>query len=261
MYDNLPAHLTVLSTLVPLSVAAGILFIIGRAYRDAGIDPRRTRRVLIATGTVIAAWLGIVAVLATNGFFQNFDTLPPRLLFAFAPGIVGAILFARSRAITDVAAAIPQQWAVGVQGFRIAMEAILIMGLIEGVVPRRMTFEGLNFDIVTGLTAPIVAYFCFVRRSWSPRVAVGFNIMGLAFLVIVAAIANLSAPTAFRVFMSEPSTAIVAHFPFTWTPAIVIPGALFFHLVSLRGLRARAALPKVQEAATARRTERAASMV
>lgn len=61
--------------------------------------------------------------------------------------------------------AAPPAWLVGFQAFRMVMELILWLLYKGGAIPVQMTPEGLNFDVLAGLTAPAVAYFCFVKKS------------------------------------------------------------------------------------------------
>ena len=99
-----------------------------------------------------------------------------------------------------------------------------------------MTFEGRNWDILAGLTAPIFGYYCFVKKQWPKGIAIAWNIAGLALLANIVTIAVLSMPTPARIFMNEPANTIVAEFPFIWLPGILVTIAYCFHIFSLRQL-------------------------
>ncbi|MFZ8477569.1 hypothetical protein ACO1MN_15020, partial [Staphylococcus aureus] len=45
---------------------------------------------------------------------------------------------------------------------RIPVELVLYWLFLHKAIPDLMTFEGRNFDIVSGLTAPLVYYFAFI---------------------------------------------------------------------------------------------------
>jgi hypothetical protein len=81
-----------------------------------------------------------------------------------------------------------------------------------------------------------VAYYCFNKKSWSPKVAIVWNIAGLLLLANIVVIAILSTPFPFRVFMNDPANTIVFYFPFIWLPSVAVPFALLLHLISLRRL-------------------------
>jgi hypothetical protein len=100
-----------------------------------------------------------------------------------------------------------------------------------------MTFHGRNVDILVGLSAPLVAYYCFVRRAWPERVAVWWNWAGIVILLNVVVHAQLSAPTPWRIFETQPPTTFIADLPYIWLPTFLVPLAWSLHAVSLRQLR------------------------
>ena len=132
---------------------------------------------------------------------------------------------------------VDQFWLIYPQSFRIVVELILFLLYRYKAVPVQMTFEGLlNFDILAGLTAPFVAYYCFRKKTWSPRVALVWNIISLMLLINIMVIAALSTPYHFRYFMNEPVNIIPFYFPFVWLPTFVVPFAFFLHVLSIKRL-------------------------
>lgn len=105
----------------------------------------------------------------------------------------------------------------------------------EGLMPVQMSYSGRNFDIVTGITAIIVAGLLLAGRmpAWGVRL---WNWMGLALLLNVVVIANLSTPTPFRVFMNEPANVWITRAPFVWLPAVMVLTAFIGHIVIFRRL-------------------------
>jgi hypothetical protein len=122
------------------------------------------------------------------------------------------------------------------QSFRVLMELILWLAFLDNIIPIQMTFEGLNYDILVGLTAPVVAYFCFTRKIWPRSVAIVWNFFGLGLLLNIVVISVLSAPVPFRMFMNEPANTFVAGVPFVWLPAFVVPMAYWMHILSIKQL-------------------------
>ena len=131
----------------------------------------------------------------------------------------------------------PPSWLGGAQAFRIAVEIVLWRLAVAGVAPEIMTFTGRNVDILIGLSAPVVAYACFVRRAWPVRVARWWNWAGVVILLNVVVHAQLSAPTRFRLFETDPPTTFIGDLPFIWLPAFLVPLAWTLHALSLRQLR------------------------
>ena len=95
---------------------------------------------------------------------------------------------------------IPPAWIHHLQAFRIGIEFILLGLFLENVIPVQMTFEGYNFDILSGILGPIIAWFCFTRKSWPKSIAIAYNIIGMGLLFTILTIAILSAPFPFRTF-------------------------------------------------------------
>jgi hypothetical protein len=119
------------------------------------------------------------------------------------------------------------------------MQIILWMVFLDNIIPVQMTFEGRNFDILVGLTAPVIAYFCFIKKSWSRQAAIAWNIFGLLLLANIVVVSILSSPVPFRVFMNEPANTIIAKLPFVWLASFVVPVAYWMHILSLKQLLTR----------------------
>ncbi|MDB6075281.1 MAG: hypothetical protein JWO89_2921 [Verrucomicrobiaceae bacterium] len=104
----------------------------------------------------------------------------------------------------------------------------------EGIAPIQMTWTGMDFDIVTGITALIIAPLASRLPRW---VLLAWNAMGLGLLIWVVGVAVLSMPTVFQ--RLHPSNTWVAFFPFVWLPTILVPCALLRHVVLFRRLAVR----------------------
>jgi hypothetical protein len=131
---------------------------------------------------------------------------------------------------------VPPQWLVFMQSFRIVVELLLLFAFMAGKLPVQMTFEGRNFDVLTGLLALPVGYLLAKRKSYAFKLAIVFNIIGMLLLLNILVIAVLSMPTSVRYFMNEPSNTLVAQFPFILLPGVLVPIAYTMHIFSLRKL-------------------------
>jgi hypothetical protein len=98
-----------------------------------------------------------------------------------------------------------------------------------------MTFEGLNFDIFSGLTAPFVCYFGFVRKKLNRAVLIAWNIICFMLLINASRLAVLSMPNFGLIGTEQPDIAL-GIFPFIMLPAVIVPLVLFAHLASIRNL-------------------------
>lgn len=193
---------------------------------------RHSRKLGWQLAVAISAWLGLTALGAKVGFFEA-----PRF---FVMPLVTLALFAFSRTPTARAlfAATPMHWVIGLQGFRVLVELTLFALWKEGHAPEQMTFEGRNFDILVGLTAPLVAWLVS-RERLSPGQIIAWNALGLSVLLntIVTAVTSLPGPLHLD-WPGAPFTALVS-WPVVWLPAFLAPLAISLHVTSIRQALAR----------------------
>lgn len=237
---GLPGHLrgSTAALFVTLVLLMWLLVVLGvyRADVGRGAHAITARLRALVIGVALWLWLAATALLAARGFFAQFGVVPPRLLFALAPPLALLVALARSRTVGEWLDTLPLAWLVLAQTFRIAVEIVLWRLVVEGVAPHLMSFTGRNFDIAVGLTAPIVARVCLAagtRRRW----AAWWNVGGVVILASTVVHAFLAAPTPLRLLVTHPPNVFVAHFPFIWLPAFLVPLAFALHLLSLRQLR------------------------
>ncbi len=106
-------------------------------------------------------------------------------------------------------------------------------------MPEQMTYTGRNFDILTGATALIVAWWLGTGRGGRP-LALTWNVFGFLLLVNVVSIAVRSTPR-FRAFGDDHLNVFVTYPPFVWLPAVMVLAALAGHLLIFRRLLSRRA--------------------
>jgi hypothetical protein len=119
---------------------------------------------------------------------------------------------------------------------RIPVELVLFWLFINKAVPRLMTFEGRNFDILAGLTAPFIFYFGIIKKQIGKRVILIWNFVCLGLLINIIVNAFFSAPFPFQLFAFDQPNIAVLYFPFVWLPSCVVPLVLFSHLATIRHL-------------------------
>jgi hypothetical protein len=227
-------------SLLFVAIVVGMLVLVlwGAARAAWRVGPGAVRGVRVA-GMALVGWLALTGMLAERGFFDDFQSIPLRLVLALGPPLLTLLALTFSRRIVPLLAALPPAWPVAAQTFRIPVEIVLWRLAVAGVIPELLSFTGRNVDILVGLTAPVVAYACFVRRAWPARVAVWWNWAGIVILLNVVVHAQLSAPTPWRIFETDPPTTFIADWPYIWLPDFLVPLAWLLHAVSLRQLRSR----------------------
>ncbi|WP_211165401.1 hypothetical protein [Flavobacterium silvaticum] len=119
---------------------------------------------------------------------------------------------------------------------RIPVELVLYWLLVHKTIPEAMTFHGSNFDIFSGVTAPLIYYFGFVKKTLDPKVILIWNVICLALLVNVVSNALLSLPGRYGLFGYERPNTALGFFPFILLPSFLVPVVLFSMLASVRQL-------------------------
>ena len=144
-----------------------------------------------------------------------------------------------------MAQTMPLAWLVGFHAFRLPLELVMHKAALDGTMPEQMSYSGLNFDIVTGVLALILAGYSWVTRRELPRFAViTFNLIGSVLLIAIVVIAVASLPM-FHVFGTAPErlNTWVAFFPYVWLPAGLVASATLGHILLWRRLFTKQAKP------------------
>jgi hypothetical protein len=183
---------------------------------------------------VLLGWMIVQGLISLTGFYQKTQSVPPRLIFLLLPPVAFIfVLFITSPGRKFIDSLQPAILTI-LHMIRIPVEMVLYGLFLNREVPQLMTFAGGNYDIISGLTAPFIYYFGFIRKKISPRLLLGWNLVCLGLLLFIVRRAILSSPSPFqKLAFDQPNTAI-QHFPYTWLPAVLVPLVLFSHLVMIR---------------------------
>jgi hypothetical protein len=191
----------------------------------------------INTSVVILIWLSVTAALAFNEFFLDTSGMPPRFTLAVAPALVfiAALLFTRQgQSYTD---RLDLRTLTLLHIVRLPVELVLYWLSVHKVVPELMTFAGRNFDIIAGVSAPVMYFLCFSGKQVMRRnLLLAWNIICLGLLLNIVIHAVLSAPFPIQQFAFEQPNIAVLYFPFVWLPSFIVMVVLFSHLAAIRRL-------------------------
>ncbi len=195
-------------------------------------NPKIAHYSRLAAG-IIFFWMILQMLITLKGFYLDFEGQPPNFVLAIAPSIAFiTILFVTKRGRNFIEALDLKSLTL-LHIIRIPVELCLYGIFVAGAIPEVMTFAGRNHDIIAGLTAPMVWYFCLVKNSWSKRVLLVWNVLSLGLLTNIIVLAILSTPTPFQQFgFNQPNLAVV-HFPYIWLPSVVVQLVIFSHLASI----------------------------
>lgn len=213
-----------------------LMYHIRKAIHQTNWEAGRKRNIFFRMLLSLLLWMMLISFLSLRGTFQNFTSFPPPMIIVLIIPLVTLLPFSFSNTARDILTQLPPSLVIRLQVFRVFVEILLWWLFLNQLLPVQMTFEGRNFDVVAGITAPLIAYFAFGNSRWPKWIPVIWNFLSLGLLINIVTIALLSMPTPFRIFMNEPSNTIVAQFPIIWLPALLVPLAYTLHIFSLRQL-------------------------
>jgi len=174
--------------------------------------------------------------LALNGWYMDRLAKPPHILF---PLFVNVILFILAfftplgRKFID---SISLKVLLWIHIIRIPVELCLYWLAQNKQVPWSMTFDGFNFDIIFGITAPIFILL-FYRKKISAKIFLVWNVLGLISVLTIFIRAAGAVPSPMQMWdFNQPNYAIL-HFPFIWLPSFLVMAVILTHLIAIRRLR------------------------
>ena len=190
---------------------------------------------------VMTAWLLVTAALALSGFLSVTSGMPPRFFLV----VVLPFLFIVFLLITKKGQAFLESLDIRMLTLlhlvRVPVELSLYWLAAHKAVPELMTFEGRNFDIIAGITAPVIYFVCFRGKEVKNRlVLLAWNLLCLGLLLNIVVNGILSAPFSFQRFAFDQPNIAVLFFPFVWLPSFIVMVVFFSHLVVIGRLQKKA---------------------
>jgi hypothetical protein len=185
---------------------------------------------------ILCGWILIQGLIACSGFYTLTDTFPPRFILLVAPPILTILLLfllPKGKAFID---RLDLKTLTLLQSVRLPVELVLYWLFLYKQIPELMTFKGRNYDVLTGLSAPLILYYGFDGIAVKQKLVLFWNLISLGLLLNIVINGLFSAPFPFQQFGFEQPNVAVLHFPFIWLPCTVVPLALLAHLAALRQL-------------------------
>jgi hypothetical protein len=225
MIENLPGYISITFILTTFLTVGFLLVAVKQTVFET-----IPAKILIF---LLSFWIFFQAILALNGFHQVTEAFPPRFVaFGVFPALLLIIVyfvFYRKTFIEPL----PFKVLTLLSIIRIPVELVLLWLFQNHLVPQSMTFEGRNFDILSGITAPIVYFLGFRGGKINRPLLIVWHIFALALLFNVVNTAILAFPSVNPQLPLELQNRAVIFFPFIWLPTVVVPIVLFSHLASL----------------------------
>jgi hypothetical protein len=223
--------------LIPLGLLLALLWGTHVASRRLGEADTTRQRVLVVTAVVSTLWMTATWIAADSGVLRLWYATPPPFAILVVAVLGLTATFAFSTYGRRLAHGLPLWALVAVQGFRWPLELAMHGMYARGVMPEQMSYSGRNFDVVTGVTALIVAPLVLAGRA-GRRLVVAWNVLGLILVLNVVTVGILSTPR-FRYFGEDRLNVWITYPPFVWLPAVMVLAAISGHLIIFRATSAR----------------------
>ncbi len=224
MIENLPSFVSITFILTTFLTVGFFLYAVKQTVFDT-----LPAKILIF---LLSFWIFFQAILALNGFHQVTQTFPPRVVaFGVFPALLLIIVyfvFFRKNFIEPL----PLKVLTLLSIIRIPVEIVLWWLFQHQLVPQSMTLEGRNYDILSGITAPIVFFLAFRGGQINRPLLIVWNIFALILLFNIVITAILAFPAGNPPLPLELQNRALLFFPFIWLPTVVVPIVLFSHLAS-----------------------------
>lgn len=193
----------------------------------------RYSKILLAVSVLLIFFQSSLALM---GFYNDPATMSKKFPLLLAPALILILIAFITKGGRRLLDRLDLPTLTLLHTIRIPVELVLLSLYLHHTIPRAMTFEGSNFDIFSGISAPLMYYFVFVKKKLSRSLLLVWNLVCLALLAWVVSRAILSLPDRFERFNFEQPNIAVGYFPFILLPAFIVPVVLFSTLASMRQL-------------------------
>ncbi len=194
---------------------------------------------IVGIVTLVCLWLAAQAIISIQGvYFSHLEVIPPYLILL---GVIpNALLILALFVIPSTRRWIEKlnmESLTMIHTIRMPVEIILLLLSLCHVVPTSMTFEGVNYDILAGMSAPLVANWQRREKKHMKKLLVAWNVICLILLINVIRMGILSSPTPLQTMNFDHPNIALLYFPYSWLPTFIVPLVLFSHFAALWNLR------------------------
>jgi hypothetical protein len=177
----------------------------------ASISAFQRRFIQFSGALLFLVWFTATPLLAQSGFFRGIG-IPLALVLTLIIGF--ALMF--SQPFRKLLTITPVHWIIGIQVFRV-LGGMWLIGYAQGQLPGLFALPAGIGDTLTGLTAPLVAYWFAKNGKGARLIAFIWCLFGTLDLLDAITLANHTNP------------ALIAVLPFVLIPAFGVPRSFVLH--------------------------------
>jgi hypothetical protein len=229
---------------LPLSIVAGCIatvaaVIVGvtRALRRSRWGETERRATVRTLAAVLLGWFGMATALAFLGVYHGASRRFPTIEFGiFIPVLAGCLMIWRWSALSRLIDAVPREWVIAVQFYRVEGVTFLIL-YASNLLPGLFALPAGAGDVAVGLSALVIGISVSAGAQLRARTVLRWNLLGIADLVVALATGFLTSPSPLQRFAFDRPNDLISLFPLVLIPTFLVPLALVLHIISLVQLR------------------------
>jgi len=232
-----PAYLVYYVNIGAIGMMAVLFLGLNSALHNAGWAIRERAAAEALAAISLVGWFLLSSTLARFDFFRvDYGRIPTIQYGIVSPILIGGVLIWRSARLARVIDAIPQQWLIQVQLYRV-LGAIFLILYAAGRLPGLFAWPAGLGDVLVGVLAPVVAVAYARSPNQNVDLVLMWNLFGIADLIIAVTMGFLTSPSAFQSLAFDRPSELVSQFPLVMIPVFLVPVSVLLHLASLMKLR------------------------
>lgn len=226
------------TTMHQLLAHAAIAVGLWLALERCDLDLSQRRATWLAIVIPYTLWFAIAWSAAIHGSFRADESpsSPPLLPVAIIlPVLIGAPMLLLSKRLGQVLDAMPANWLVALQIYRV-FGGWALAAWLHGALAGAFALPAGFGDVLTGVLAVPAAMAVATGTAKGRRAAIVWNIIGLADFAIAITMGMITSPGRFQLIVPHVPSIGMGVYPDVLTPAFVVPSSILLHLLSLRQL-------------------------
>jgi hypothetical protein len=209
-------------------LAVAMLLLLFRSYS--------LKKVTISLSCGLTIWISYLILLTDIGILRDLE-LPPKVpILVVIPAILFIFFLVNRNLMKDAYQNTATHIPIALQFFRVFVELLIYATYIEGIFPQKVTFEGMNFDVLVGISSIFVSVAVFKGKIKNNGILI-WNLVSLAVLLLT--IYSFISSYYFSSFAASGLGYDFVEFPYILLASVLLPIAIFLHFFSIKQVLTR----------------------